>query len=268
MPMFCGPAALRRYFLDQGLRYVAFVRPAASRYFFRRDYWVHRIFADRELFQVMSAYVIDAIDSFTALATDTKVLYDQDGLVVLDLAGTQAPAPVCDPSEDRRRDAFVRALATKEGIPAAWSLSAHRDLVYSDGISNIAFADETDPSWVPSDPSDPWPTRGHPVRWMERRAHLRVRGDGDMHLRITGHVRLQGLYTRPRIDVAVGGEPIASAVADEHGEFTLDVEVAHALLDGWTDVYVVFNTIGTPEKDTTVLRIAELREVTWEPREH
>lgn len=267
MPMFCAPDALRGYFLDQGLRYLAFVRPTASRYFYRRDFWVWRIFNDAELFQVMSAYTIDAIDSFTALANEVKVLHDRDGLVVLDLAsGPPIAATTCDRDEARRRDAFVRELAAKEGFPAAWPLSPHRDLVYSDGVSDIAFVDDADPKWFETEPPDPGPGRGRPVRWMHRRVHLRVRGEDDMHLRMSGRIRLNALYARPRLDFTISGEPVASVVADEHGLFAIDVDVPGALLDGWTDLYVVFNTIGTPEKDVADLRIAELREVTWEPR--
>lgn len=269
MPMFCGPEALRRYFLDQGLRYVAFVRPTASRYFFRRDFWVWRIFNDSELFQIMAEYTIDASDSFTALASEVKVLHDQDGLVVLDLAsGPPAAAVSCDPDEARRRDAFLHALTIKEGIADAWSLCAHPDLTYIDGVSTVAFVDDADPKWFESEPPDPGPKRGRPVRWMTRRVHLRVRGDRDMHLRMTGRVRVNSLYARPRLDVSVGGEPVASVVVDEHGQYTIDADVPRDLLDGWTDLYIVFNTIGTPERDVADLRMAELHEVSWEPRAH
>jgi hypothetical protein len=267
MPMFCGPDAVRRYFLDQGIRYLAFVRPTEARYFFRRDFWVWRIFADSELFQVMSAYTIDAIDSFTALANEVKVLYDQDGLVALDLAsGPPVAATTCDPDEARRRDAFLRALTVKEGVADAWHLSAHPDLILSEGLSAVAFVDESDPKWFEIERPDPGPRSGHPIRWMHRRVHMRVRGDRDMHLRMNGRIRLHGLYTRPRLDVTVGGEPVASVVADEHGLFSIDVDVPRAMLDGWTDLYVVFNTIGTPERDVADLRMAELHEVSWEPR--
>jgi hypothetical protein len=171
MPMFCGPDALRGYFLDQGLRYLAFVRPTASRYFYRREFWAWRIFNDAELFQVMSAYTIDAIDSFTALASDVKVLHDQDGLVVLDLAsGPPIGTGTCDPDEGRRRDAFVQAFAAKEGFADAWLVSARRDLIYSDGISNITFIDDADPKWFEVEAPDPGPGRGRPVRWMHRHA--------------------------------------------------------------------------------------------------
>ena len=267
MPMFCGPDALRRYFLDQGLRYVAFVRPMASRYFYRRDAWTPRLFKDSELFEVMAAYVIDAIDSFTALAGIVKVLHDQDGLVVLDLAtGPPVGAARCEPDEARRRDAFVRAFATKEGFPDAWLLSPHRDVVYCDGVSYVTFIDDADPKWFEFEAPDPGFGSGRPVRWMNRRVHLRVRGDRTMHLRMRGRIRINSLYARPRLDVTVAGTPVASVVADEHGLFAIDADVPASLLDGWSDLYVVFNTIGTPEKDVADLRIAELREVTWEPR--
>jgi hypothetical protein len=270
LPMFCGPDALRRYFLSDGERYVAFVRPMASRYFFRRDFWFWRLFYDSELFQVMSAYTIDAIDSFTELAKHVRVVYDQDGLVVLDLmvAGPMPEQP-CDKDESARRDAFVRRLVTSEGLADATPLMGRRDVIFSDGVSNITFIDpNADPTWRGLRVPDPAPRDGKPVRWLHRRAHLRLRGDADMHLTLKGRIRLHALYTRPRLDVSIAGESMASVVADENGFFVIDVDVPARLLDGWTDVYVLFSTIGTPEKDVADLRIAELRELSWEPRSH
>src|SRR5262249_21476297 len=58
-PAFRGAEPLRAYLVAEGYRYAAFVRSERSRYCFRREFWVHRMFTDSELFQVMSAYSID-----------------------------------------------------------------------------------------------------------------------------------------------------------------------------------------------------------------
>jgi hypothetical protein len=88
LPAFQGPEAWRRYFLDHEIRYLAFVRTERSRYFFRRPFWIQRLFTDAEFFQIMSAYTIDAIDTLTALA-EHGARYDEDGLVVIDLGATR-----------------------------------------------------------------------------------------------------------------------------------------------------------------------------------
>ena len=87
-----------------------------------------------------------------------------------------------------------------------------------------------------------------------------------MHLMLRGHVNLNALYSRPRLDVSLDGELIASTVVDLRGNYIVDVVVPVELLDGWCDLYAVWNTIGQPEKDVKDLRIARLEELVWEPR--
>ena len=48
--------------------------------------------------------------------------------------------------------------------------------------------------------------------------------------------------------------------------FTIDLAVPRASITGWSDLYVVFNAIGQPERDVKDLRLARLEGVTWEPR--
>jgi hypothetical protein len=85
MPFFQGAEPLARYFRDHGIRYVAFVRGEYSRYMYRREFWLRRIFIDNELWRVQGAYAIDCLDNFAALATTYPVLFERQGLVMLDL---------------------------------------------------------------------------------------------------------------------------------------------------------------------------------------
>ena len=93
MPAFAGADALRAYLRGQGIRFVAFVRSDRSRYFYRRPFWVWRIFNDAEIFQTMSAYAIDMIETLASLSTRVNVAYEEEGLVVLDLGAEVPPMP-------------------------------------------------------------------------------------------------------------------------------------------------------------------------------
>lgn len=271
LPAFRGAEALREYLLEQGYRYAAFVRSERSRYCFRRGFWLWRLFNDAEFFEVMSAYAIDAIDNFAELATTTLVLYDTDGLVVLDLASplrvaTRRPAPGDEPS---RRGAWVAELADREGLRDAWSLTTRAEVRFEDGFGSLRFVDGAidDPSWFdairPREPAK----RGDAILPMFRRAHMRVRGDGDRRLILRGAIALASVYTRPRLDVSLDGELLASAVADDSGRYAIDVVVpAERLSGGWQDLYLVFSTIAEPDKDVRDLRIARLTAFEWTPR--
>ncbi len=275
-PAFTGPEQLRAYLLVEGYRYVAFVRPERSRYFYRRAFWLTRVFNEGEMGQVTAAYAIDLTDNLLALAGRTHVLYDQGGLVALDLGGPDVPHEALrdlDPADEpARRDAFVRELAVREHLHDEWALSSRREIVFADGLGALTFLDPnapSDPHWndaVDRGPGhDPEPSTGRAVRWMHRRAHWRVKGDRAMHLALRGHVNLNALYSRPRLDVSIDGELLASAIVDPRGDFTIDVVVPADLLDGWCDLYAVWSTIGQPDKDIKDVRIARLEDVTWEP---
>ena len=90
MPFFQGAEPVAAYFRERGIRYLAFVRGDASRYFFRRDFWVARLLFDTELWRIMGAYVVDALDNFRELAGRYHVLFDREGVVMLDLEAPEA----------------------------------------------------------------------------------------------------------------------------------------------------------------------------------
>ncbi len=267
LPVFAGAEPVRAYFLSLGVRYLAFVRSESSRYFYRREFWRWRVFNDSEIFQVMSAYMIAAIDAFDQLAQTSKVIYEADGMVVLDLDGPHAAPPVEDPAtEPLRREAFLRATADAAHLHTAYDLTSRHDIVFEDGVAGMSFVDTTaEPRWFEVFESDPMPKSGTPVRWIGRRVHLRVRGDTDMHLTIRGKTIPNTIYTRPRVDVSLDGDLLASVNVDERGVFAIDLAVSKDKLDGWSDLYLVFNTIGQPSRDVTT-RVARLEDVTWEPR--
>ncbi|MBL9019713.1 MAG: hypothetical protein JNL83_36315 [Myxococcales bacterium] len=269
LPMFRGPEAVRSYLVAQGYRYVLFVRSDHSRYFFRRPFWVWRLFNDGELFAAMSAYTIDAIDTFAQLAASptATVIHDRDGLVALDLGTT---APLLEPvggTEAQRRDEWVRLLANREGLHDAWSLTTRGDLRFEDGVGPLAFVDGSidDPAWFEIvRPKQLEAMRGTPIRALYRRAHLRVRGERAMTLRLRAVVALNVTYTRPRLDISLDGELLASAVADERGRYDITLAVpAEKLAGGWHDLYLVSSSIAEPDRDVRDLRVSRLELVEW-----
>lgn len=270
LPAFLGAEPLRAYLVAGGYRYAAFVRSERSRYFFRRDHWVSQLFSSEELFQIMAAYTIDAIESFAELATTTTVVYDDDGLVVLDLAAAQRTATTraLPAGEPERRTAWTRAVAEREHLRDAWSLVTRADLRFEDGFGALRFVDDSvdDPRWYEVTHPHAPPSRGTPILPMHWRCHLRVRGTADMHLALRAAISFNHVYTHPRLDVSLDGELVASAVADAAGRYAIEATVPRdRLAGGWHDVYLVFSTVGAPDRDPGDLRIARLLSVEWAP---
>jgi hypothetical protein len=286
LPAFAGAEPLRAYLIAQGYRYAAFVRSERSRYFFRRPFWVHRMFTDAELFQIMSAYTIDAIDSFAELATTTKIVRDDDGLVVLDLAAPLREARRRDVHGDEpaRRAAWVRELADREGLHTAWSLTTRGDLRFEDGFGGLrldgaagdagsagaaALPAPEDVGAAPPAPGDASPAPPGPASLaMSRRGHLRVRAEPgrDMRLALRAAIALDIAHTHPRLDVSIDGELLGSVVADAAGRYALTTTVRRDRLGpGWHDIYLVFSSIAEPDKEIRDPRVAWLESVEWTP---
>lgn len=269
LPAFRGAEALRGYLVEHGYRYAAVVRSERSRYFFRRPFWVWRLFNDAELFQIMSAYTIDAIDGFAELATTTRLAYDSDGLVVLDLANPlrDASRRAATGDEPTRRTAWTRELADREGLHDAWSLTTRADLRFEDGTGALRFVDESidDPRWYEVTHATREPARrGKAILPILRRAHLRVRGAGDMRLALRAAIALNTVYTHPRLDISLDGALLTSAVADATGRYEVSLVVpGERLARGWHDLYLVFSSYAEPDKDVHDLRIARLEAVEW-----
>ncbi len=263
MPAFRGAEPLREYLVEVGYPYVAFVRSERSRYCHRRGFWIWRLFNDAEMFRTMSAYELDMIDALAELATTTMRRYDEDGLVVLDLTAPLRPASwrAAPGTEPVRRGAWVRELAEREGLLDAWALTSRHDLIFADGIEDLAFVD---PRLPPGE--GPSAARGKAIRALQRRAHLRVRGEADMRLELRASIARERIHTRPRLDVSLDGELLASAVPDEGGGYTVELRIpAERLAGGWHDLYLVLGGLAEPERDHRELRVAVLEAVAWTP---
>ena len=289
MPAFRGAEALREYLVEAGYPYVAFVRSERSRYCHRRGFWLWRLFNDAEMFRIMSAYELDMIDSLAELAGTTRVLHDEDWLVVLYLAAPRGPAGrpgggTGGHAGDRpggpepvRRDAWIRELAEREHLLDVWALTPRRDLIFADGIEDLELVDPRPAlaRWLGAHRA----VRGRAVRALHRRAHLRVTGEAEMRFALRASLarspspspsssgpspRRPGV--RPRLDVAFDGALLASAVADEQGVYTVDLPIPAArLAGGWHDLYLVFSGAADPGGDDRELRVAALEELTWLP---
>jgi hypothetical protein len=85
MPFFLGSMKLEAYFRQIGVRYIAFVRPDRSTYHYRRDYWMQLLVDEMEIWRTFAPYVIDIGDNLVDIASRHRRLFEQEGVVVLDL---------------------------------------------------------------------------------------------------------------------------------------------------------------------------------------
>lgn len=83
MPFFRGPGPVRDYLRQVGVRYVLFTRSADSRLLYRAEKWLEA--AHIEAFHAYAAYAIDLTESFEALSREEPVLFEERGLVLIDL---------------------------------------------------------------------------------------------------------------------------------------------------------------------------------------
>jgi hypothetical protein len=85
LPYFQGPQAKAQYFKGLGIHHLLFVRSQSSRAHYKRDFWFHRMFAEEEIWRLFTPYQIDMIDDLAELARTHKILYEERGIVALDL---------------------------------------------------------------------------------------------------------------------------------------------------------------------------------------
>jgi hypothetical protein len=185
------------------------------------------------------------------------------------IVGCAKEAPFTD--EGRRREAWIHQLAVREGLLDAWSLSSRAEIQFEDGLGPVEMIDPAVPfaGWreiARATASGP----AQPVRWMGARSHLRLRGDTDMRLEILGRVDLAALMMRPVVTASLDGRELHSGQVDPTGYFRIDVTVPHAMLDGWSDLYLTLSSVHEPWRDPNALvgvklTVARLEHVTWEP---
>jgi hypothetical protein len=177
----------------------------------------------------------------------------------------------------------VRELAEREQLLDVWALTSRHDLVFDDGAEDVEFVDprlevarwfEVGPGRTapPSPNADPdgavKAMRGKAIRALHRRVHLRVRGEpgADMRLAMRAWIALGKVYTRPRMDVSLDGELLASILPDERGGYALGLRLSRQRLIGdWHDLYLVFSSVDEPDPANRDPRTAVLDSVEWGP---
>ncbi len=176
------------------------------------------------------------------------------------LAACGSP-PVSD--ETRAREAFLRTLAEREGVPGAWALMSRSELVFEDGFSLTELTPGNVPPRWSEIAIEQTSVPAVPVRWMSAESHLLVRGQHDMHLALRGQVHAAVMATRPRLSVSFDGLEIASLVVDPDGRFAVDTVIPATWLHGWSDVYLRLSSVHEPWRTIRDLRVARLESVTW-----
>lgn len=84
-PSFEGPERVRNYFIQHNIRYLIFVHYDYSSYFYRRQFWIWRLYTDAEVFRIMAAYILNAVETYAELATRYRVVFVKEGHYVIDL---------------------------------------------------------------------------------------------------------------------------------------------------------------------------------------
>jgi hypothetical protein len=269
LPSFSDAETWRRYFLSQGLRYLAFIDPNQSTYLFRRGGWVKRLLNDTELWRFMAARMIDTADAFLALAGTSRVLFHDQGLYALDLAPEAGlPPPYVPPQapEERRMDAFVKRLSEEELSSTAWQLTSRSDVLflpdgYGPSNTQVEFRTHVSPrldSALTALLGRPAPEPAH--RWLTDRSHMKVRGRARQRLRVGLWIDLPRLEATPRLSLLMDGELLAEASPDAAGDVAFDVETR---CRGWCDVYLVSSTIAEFWRLPEDLKVQKLLVFDW-----
>lgn len=269
VPSFTDAETWRRYFLSQGLRYLAFIDPNQSTYLFRRAGWVKRLLTDTELWRFMAARMIDSADAFLDLAATSRVLFHDQGMYALDLLPERgAPPPYVAPAEPEahRMDAFVRRLSEKELSSNAWQLTSRSDVLflpdgYGPSTTQVEFPTHTNQKLEGALGAlfgRPPPEPAH--RWLIDRTRVKVRGQTHQRLRVALWVDLPRLQATPRLTLTLDGQVLAEASPDAAGHVAFDVETR---CTGWCDVYLVSSTIAEFWRLPESLKVLKLLTFDW-----
>lgn len=259
LPYFRGPNELLAYLRSLGIDYVAYVEDDYSHVQYRREDWIRRSYGEMEEWLLFGAYVLDLQESLRALSLRGKPLFHEQGMVVLDLAaigdtGSTPPKHYTADEERTAREAFLKALAEREGTQEAYGLTSREDVRFEEGFSPLEF-----------DP--PGDVRKHAFRWVGQKAHVRLKSHGDKpsHLLIGGWSDQKNLMTHATLRVTINGHILASNVAATDGGIGADLTVDPSTLEGreWSDLYIEVTTLyyDWEPKNYRAILISKL---TWE----
>ncbi|WP_394833827.1 hypothetical protein LVJ94_45710 [Pendulispora rubella] len=95
MPLGSGPDAAATYLLNQGIRYYAFVGAKASKSLYRRDTWERQKVGAELIWRIAAPFYLDTFRVNDELAATRRVLFNENGVLVVDLA---TPATAREPA--------------------------------------------------------------------------------------------------------------------------------------------------------------------------
>ena len=245
LPSFLGAERWRSYLAGLGIRYVAYVRTEDSSYLYRRDSWRDRMFTQGELWRFMGAHMVDTIDTLAALRRTSQVLYDEGGLVVIDLGAAAAPTPPAPAQPELvRQDRFMREVSEHELGNDAWQLASRSTVIFEpDGLG---------PGMLQLEQRRAFPASGRlaalaalepetpPFRYLSDRTRVRVHGVRRQHYRIRLWADLNRLDTTPAFELVIDGVVRGRVRAGADGSAVFDGD---ATCHGWCDLYIVASSI-------------------------
>jgi hypothetical protein len=262
LPSFTTPDHWRSYLLAHGIRYLAFSEDGHSTWLYRRLEWVRRMYEDDELYRYLAVHMVDALDTFTALASSHNVLFHRDGMLAVDLGEDAPPEPDRGAPELARMDEYSRRLSETELHSNAWQLTSRRDVVFRGELAGPSRLVEP-PGRAPT--AKLWTTLfGDPerraFRWLTDRTRVRVHGAGQNHLHLKIWVGTRRLMTMPTVSVFVDGQRVSHAQPDANDNVSFDAPVA---CTGWCNVYILISTVSEFWLNADQLGVAKLLELDW-----
>lgn len=264
LPSFTTPEHWRAYLRGQGIRYLAYVSGHQSTWLYRRSGWVWRIFHDDELYRFIAARIVDALDTFDALARTSRVLFRRDGMTLLDLGEAILEEPPRGEPELVRMDRYARHLSEDELGTKVWQLASRRDVVFQIDNYGPAMIHPFPGVEPESDPSV-WQlltgiTKEEPHRWIHDRTHVRVHGEGRHRVHLKVWVSARRLHTIPTLVLYAGGAELARGLPDRESTIVLDAPVS---CEGWCDLFLVMSTSSEWWLPAEELRGMKLLEFDW-----
>lgn len=261
LPSFLPPEVWRSYFHSQGIRYLMYVDGDYSLYLYRRQAWADATYSDHGIWRFMATHVVDAIDKLRALKATSKVLYDAQGFVAIDLGPIQPVdraallARYAEPEVDREYEWLQRQVSA-ELDPKIWELMTRKDLVF-DGVDPIEFSPVR--RGFLQALGLPLPKAVPPHRWLSDRSHIRLHGDGAHRLQAELWIDRYVLGTQPSVSLLVDGQELFLS-RPVYGKVALDVPV---ICHGWCDAYLNVSTIGTSWQTASQVRGIRLDAIRW-----
>lgn len=177
------------------------------------------------------------------------------GAVTSMLACSRSEPDAAVAEEIARRDAFRVAMLDAEDAGRARSVSSRPDVMFEEDFTRVFF-----------DPATSF--RNHAYRWMGRRAHIRLKTQGDrpMRVRALGWLDRKILYTKPFVTFSIDGQFVYETPPTEDGHFWGEFIVKPELLrTEWVDLVIAPSSIAFHWAAPPNLSVAVLYKFDWEP---